>query len=84
MTTERLEVRLGAEHRRKLDALAKARGRPVSAVIREAIDWAYEEDLRERRLAAARRIAAAALEDVPDPETLKRQLDEAHEPGGLS
>ena len=81
MTTERLEVRLGAEHRRKLDELAKARGRPVSAVIREAIDRAYDEIRLERRLQLVRDIGELNIEDVPDPETLSKQLDEAHDPG---
>lgn len=77
--TDRLEVRLDAEHRRKLDEIARARGKPASAVIRDAIDWAYEADLRETRIAAARRIGELAIEDVPDPETLSRQLDETHD-----
>ena len=81
MTTERLEVRLDAEHRRKLDELAKARGRPVSAVIREAIDRAYDEIRLERRLQLVRDIGELNIEDVPDPETLSKQLDEAHDPG---
>lgn len=81
MTTERLEVRLDAERRRKLDELAKARGRPVSAVIREAIDRAYDEIRLERRLQLVRDIGELNIEDVPDPETLSKQLDEAHDPG---
>ena len=38
---------------------------------------------RERRLAAARRLAAMEIEDVPDPEMLSRELERVHEPGGL-
>ena len=79
MTTERLEVRIDSELRRKLDELAKARGRPVSAVVRDAIDQAYETDLREKRLAAVERLRQLNVEDVPDMETLRRQLDETHE-----
>jgi predicted transcriptional regulator len=77
--SDRLEVRLDAEHRRKLDEIARARGKPASAVIRDAIDWAYETDQRREGLAAVERLRHAHLEDVPDPETLKRQLEEAHE-----
>jgi len=81
MTTERLEVRIDSELRRKLDELAKAEGSPVSVLVREMIETAYEEALLTRRLEAVRRIAESELEDVPDMETLRRQLDEAHDPG---
>ena len=81
MTTERLEVRIDSELRRKLDELAKAEGSPASVLVREMIETAYEEALLTRRLEAVRRIAESELEDVPDMETLRRQLDEAHDPG---
>ena len=79
MTTKRLEVRIDSELRRKLDELAKTRGKPVSAVIRDAIDRAYEADMRKKRLAAVERLRQLNVEDVPDMETLRRQLDETHE-----
>jgi len=50
----------------------------MAAVIREMIDRAYEEVCREERRRAALEIAALDLEDVPDPETLSRQLDETY------
>lgn len=81
MVTERLEVRLDAEHRRKLAELAAKADAPLAQVIREMIDRAYEESLRERRLQAVREIAAMEIEDVPDPETLSQQLESAHGPG---
>lgn len=81
MVTDRLEVRLDPDHRRKLAELAASRRAPVSELVREMIDRAYEADLRERRLRAVRELAAMEIEDVPDPETLKRQLDSAHDPG---
>ena len=47
------------------------------------IDDAYEEIMLERRRAAVERMAAMEI-DVPlDPETLSRELEAAHEPGGL-
>jgi len=84
MLTERLDVRLDHERRRKLAELAAARGGSVSAVVREMIDQAYEEGLRADRVRAARELAQLAVEDLPDPETLRRQLegtyDSAHLP----
>ena len=54
METERLEVRLYRDRRRKLSELAQGRGVPVSQAVRQMIDEAYKEALRERRIRAAR------------------------------
>ena len=83
MATERLEVRLGPEHRRKLSELAAAQGAPVSEVVREIIDHAYEDALGLRRRRAARELAELEVEDVPDPETLSRQLEGTYESSDL-
>ena len=76
MASGRLEIRVDAERQQKLAAIARQRGLPLSAVVREMIDRAYEDVARAERLAAARRIADAALEDVTNPAELSRQLDE--------
>ncbi len=83
MATDRLEVRLDEERRRKLDELARERGLPVSRAVRAMIDEAYEEAMRERRIRAVEALAAMAVEDVPEPDDLSRQLAETYEPGGL-
>ena len=83
MTTERLDVRLDQERRRKLRELAAEQGAPVSEMVRRLIDRAYEETLPARRRRAAQELGRLEIEDVPDPETLSRQLEGAHEPGGL-
>ena len=81
--TSRLDVRLELEHRRRLEEMARDRGIPISEVVRCLIDGAYEEIMRERRRQAVERITGLNVEDPPDPATLSRQLEEAHEPGGL-
>ena len=81
MRADRLEVRLDPERKRKLAELAQEQRTALSDLVRQMIDRAYEERLRKRRLQAARELAARAIEDVPDPETLKRQLESAHDPG---
>jgi hypothetical protein len=78
MVADRLEVRLDPERRRKLARIAAARGAPISAVVRELIDQAYQAVDRAERLHAARELAQFEIEDVPDPETLNRQLDSTH------
>jgi predicted DNA-binding protein len=75
MATERLEVRLDPEYRRKLSELAAAHGAPVSEVVRHIIDQAYEDALRLRRVRAARELGRLEVEAVPDPEILSRQLE---------
>lgn len=83
MSGERLEVRLDGDRRRKLAELAGTYEVPVSEAVRMMIDKAYEDVQRTRRREAARALARLAVEDVPDPETLSRQLDGTYEPSGL-
>ena len=79
----RLDVRLDAERRRRLEELAAMRGEPISQVVRSLIDEAYEAVVRERRREAVRRLAGMEVEDPPDAATLSRELEAAHEPGGV-
>ena len=79
----RLDVRLDAERRRRLEELAAMRGEPISHVVRCLIDVAYEAVMRERRREAVRRLAGLEVEDPPDAATLSRELEAAHEPGGV-
>lgn len=80
---QHLHVRVDSERRRKLMELA-AQGTPVSETVRRLIDRAYEDMLRSRRRRAALEAARLEIEDAPTPATLSRQLESAHEPGGLS
>ena len=79
----RLDVRLDAERRRRLEELVEERGVPISDVVRCLIDDAYEDIVRVRRKQAIERLIALNVEDPPDPETLSRELEATHEPGGL-
>ena len=79
MPAERLEVRLDHERRSKLEKLAAARGLAVSELVRTTMDEAYEESMREERLQAALEIGELQVEDVPEPEVLKRQLESTYD-----
>ena len=81
--TNRLDVRLDSEHRRRLEELAQENGVPISEVVRRLIDGAYEDIVRERRKQAIERLIELNVEDPPDPDALSRELEAAHEPGGL-
>ena len=79
----RLDVRLDAEHRRRLEELVEERGVPISEVVRRLIDDAYEDIMRERRRQAVERLASLNAELPPDATELSRILEEAHVPGDI-
>ena len=79
----RLDVRLDDERRARLEELVKEQGVPISELVRRFIDDAYEDVMLQRRMEAVRRLINLNIEDPPDAATLSRQLEEAHEPGGL-
>jgi predicted transcriptional regulator len=82
MVSERYEIRLDSERRKKLDQLVSEHRAPAAEVMRRALDSLYEEWLQKRRHEAAQRLIAMELpDDVPEPQELSRQLDEAHDPG---
>jgi hypothetical protein len=79
----RLDVRLDAERRRRLEEIVRERGEPISEVVRCLIDDAYDGVIQERRKLAVQRLVEMEVEDPPDAATLSRELEAAHEPGGL-
>lgn len=83
MSTQRLDVRLDRERRRKLQELAAEEGSPISEVVRRLIDRAYEDTQQGRRIRAAQELGRLEIEDVPSPAALNQELEDAHDPGGL-
>ncbi len=79
----RLDVRLDTEQRRRLEELVAEQGKPISQVVRRLIDDAYEDVMRKRRRKAVERMVNLNVEDLPDAATLSRELEKAHEPGGI-
>ena len=79
----RFEVRLEKECRERLDELALNKGATAAEVVRQLIDNAYEEVMRQRRLEAAEELVAMNAEIPPDPEELSRLLGTAHDVSGL-
>lgn len=79
----RLDVRLDSEHRRRLEELAREQEAAISDVVRSLIDGAYEDVLRDRRRDALEKLVGLNVEDPPDPQTLARELEAAHEPDGI-
>ena len=79
----RFEVRLDKNHRGRLDVLAASKGVTASKIVRELIDKAYEEKLREHRLLAAEELSAMNAVVPPDPAELSRLLETAHDTCGI-
>lgn len=71
-------MRLDEEVRRKLEEVAAAQETSVSGVVRNLIERSYMEEMTQRRRRAAEELGRLELEDVPEIETLKEQLDGAH------
>jgi Arc/MetJ-type ribon-helix-helix transcriptional regulator len=77
MKYDRIEVRLDEERVRKLSELRASYHTSTSQVVRRAIDTAYKElDLKSRLDALERIKAFPGVEEMPDPEELKRQNEE--------
>ena len=80
MKYERLEVRLDKEHQSKVAELRATYGTTTSEAVRRAIDEAHLKMVEERRKRALERILAfEGIEDVPEPEELRRQLESTHD-----
>lgn len=64
MLSERLQVLVDPERRRRLEDEASARGTSVGALVREAIDLAFPSTAAQRAAAAA---AILDADDMPVP-----------------
>lgn len=77
MYSERMQILLPPEQRRRLEHEAQATGKSISALIREAIDARYPTVTREERIAAAEYIASLRA-DIPPIDELLALIDESH------
>ncbi len=75
MTLERVEVRLDADRKQKLNKIAEIKDESVSELVRQMIDRLYDEAMLEYRLELVRRMSEANVEEMPDPEELSRQMN---------
>jgi hypothetical protein len=78
MYSERLQILISKEQRRRLEAEARRRNASVASVIRGAVDVELGKGSRgDRQQAVA---AIAKIQGVPylPPDELRRLIDEAH------
>jgi hypothetical protein len=79
MYTERLQILISKEQRRRWEHEAKRRGGSVASVIREAVDERLGILHRDDRIAAVESIAAIRGIPAPSPEELSRMIAEARD-----
>ena len=83
MLERRVQILLDEQRYRKVAEEARQRGISIGAVLREAIDRIPDPvDLEERRALIAKILAAEPIPVPDDPDDLRREIDDAHEPFG--
>jgi len=77
MLSERLQILVSPEQKRRLESEAFAQGTSVGGVIRAAVDAHYTRAPRSQRIAAVEAIRAMQAELPEDPAELERIIDAA-------
>lgn len=78
MYSERLQILISKEQRRRLETEARRRNASVASVIRDAVDAELGEVERGQRLQAVSAIAAMKTGPYLEPDEMRRLIDEAH------
>jgi hypothetical protein len=78
MLSERLQILISPEQRRRLEAEARRRGSSVATVVREAIDTTLAGPTRDERRTAVETMKAMKGKYLP-VEELERIVDEERE-----
>lgn len=78
MLSERLQILVSPEQRRRLEDEAVRRGTSVAGVVREAVDAQLDTVSREDRIRAVEEIAAMRAEYLP-PDELSRVIEEQYD-----
>ena len=79
MITERVQVLLTPQQRRRLEDEARRQARSVASLVREAIDARFGTVSRLERLAAVEAIAAMSGGRYLTPEQINRAVEEERE-----
>jgi predicted DNA-binding protein len=79
MITERVQILLTPQQRRRLEDEARRQARSVASLVREAIDARFGTTSRQERLAAVEAIAAMSGGRYLTPEEINRAVEEERE-----
>ena len=77
MLSERLQILVSPEQKRRLEVEAAAQGISVGGVVRAAVDSRYRRVPRAQRLTAVEEIRSMRANLPEDPATLERIMDAA-------
>lgn len=78
MYTERLQILVSKEQRRRLEREARRRKSSVASVIRDAVETQLGGSSRQDRLKAVEAISHLQGAPYLSPEQLAREIDRAH------
>lgn len=78
MFSERLQILVSKEQRRRLEEAARLRKASVASVIRDAVDAELGRGSRQDRLGAVAAIAAMRGAPFLSPDELERAIGESH------
>lgn len=76
MFSERFQILISPEQRRRLEQESKARGVSVAALVREAVDARFGHVSREQKIRAAEEIAAMRSGVSLTPQEINEIIDE--------
>ena len=79
MYSERIQLLISPEQRRRLDQEAQRRGTSVAAVVRDAVDSKLGGPTREERMAAVEQIRTMRGGVFLTPDELNRLVEEERE-----
>ena len=79
MYSERIQLLISKEQRRRLEREARRRGTSVAAVVRDAVDAQLGGPSREERMAAFERIRSMRGGVFLTPEEINRLVEEERE-----
>ncbi len=79
MLSERLQILVTPEQRRRLQSEARERGASVGGLVREAIDARFGGFSREEKVKAVEEIAAMEGGHFIPPDELNRIFEEEHD-----
>ena len=75
---KRIEIRLKDGEFKKVEDLARIRGRPIAQIVREAVDTLYEKVSAQERKKAVEDLAALSVK-LPSWEKIEEEIEGLHE-----
>ena len=75
---KRVEIQLDGEEYRKVEELAKLKGKPVARIVREAVSLYHDAVSNEERKKAVKNIAGIQA-DMPSWDKVEKEIESKYE-----